>query len=655
VRAEAADIARLRADGGSARRCILLLALATACDEGTGRRGGLGPILPVTDDVGPTVANREPVPPWLSLEPGSRYFESEGVQAPFMMRNISAPSVAAFIPLFDAASAAGTTVVRLQLTQGFGYETLGMSSGGAVLSSWATSWDAVFDEAERRRLGVVVVFTLWGDWNDGTPALGWSHFDANPLSSARGGPARSPADLFGDTEAQRAWLGWLSTLVGRWSSRPNVIAWEVFSEIDLASGVTEASATAFMESAHQLIRGIDPWRPAFASTSDLPLISGQPWQALWDSPGNDIVSIHPYAADLDRVATERAHTVWRSTSKPVLLGESGLDAAPPEGMTSSSAPRAAVGLQHAIWAELVSGAASARALYWEDGYAVYYPGTGLPLVTLHQDLEREAARWLAGKSFRGRVPVAVSGEPPLFGTAMADAERVSGWARNDQLSPPEWSGAPLARGLVQVPLPIEPSDAAWAVTLTKPEDGSVTEVEGRSRQGVLSFEVEGPFQSIAFDAQRGESAGPVAPICPSVEGGACAGPVYGLYLDGVSLFADPECPSALVELTATSCLGRRTLSLSSCPADGVTEPTSCIQLVIDLDGQEGDGAYYDGVGDMFALVIGEVELNGNDSNQNTIRTGVIRGTSSRSGGDGVSQPFEVSFSACSRPTQDCSF
>jgi len=164
------------------------------------------------------------------------------------------------------------------------------------------------------------------------------------------------------------------------------------------------------------------------------------------------------------------------TSKPVLVGESGLDAAPPEGTTLSSAPGAALGLQHAIWAELVSGAASTRALYWEAGYAVYYPGTGLPLVTLHQELEREPARWLAGKSFRGRVPVAVSGEPLLFGSAMADATSVSGWARNDQLAPPEWSGSPLARGLVQVPLPLEGPDAVWAVTLTRPEDGSVTEV-----------------------------------------------------------------------------------------------------------------------------------------------------------------------------------
>lgn len=638
------------------RCCIAILLLATACGEGERRRGDVAPGPVATDEVEPPLPDSEPLPPMITLQPGARYFERDGVQAPIMMRNVSAPSIAAFTPLFQAASAAGTTVVRLQLTQGFGYETLGMNARGGVLASWARSWDAVFDEAERHGLGIIVVFTLWGDWNDGTPALGWSHFDANPLSMVRGGPAASPADLFADTEAQRAWLGWLSRLIGRWSSRPNVIAWEIFSELDLASGVTEESATAFMESAHQVIRTIDPWRPAFASTSDLPLVSGRPWQKLWDSPGNDIVSIHPYASDLDRVVTERAQGVWQLTSKPVLVGESGLDAAPPEGMTSSSAPGAAVGLQHAIWAELVSGAASARALYWEDGYAVYYPGTGLPLVTLRHELEVEAARWLAGKDFRGRVPVSVSGDPSLFGTAMADAASVFGWARNDQLSPPEWSAPLLERGRVQVPLPLEASDGAWAVTLTNPDDGSVTEVEGRSSHGELSFEVETPFSSVAFDARRGHDLAPSPPMCPSVEGGACAGPVYAAILDGVSLFADPECPTARVELLVSECLGRRSLQLSSCPSDGATEPRSCIQIDAgDRDGeQSGSGVYYDDAGEPLDLIIAEVELSGDDSNRDTIRSGVIRGSTGPSGGEGTRRSFELSFSACSR-SRSCAF
>ena len=637
---------------GAVRWCTALV-LANGCAEGSSERLGSGaPVSPAQDTVEVPPPALPPAPPAITLAPGARYFERNGAQAPLLLRNVSAPNVADFTPLFEAASGAGTAVVRLQLTQGFGYQTLGMSSDGEVLSTWVRSWDAVFDEAERLGLGILPVFTLWGDWNDGTPALGWSHYGQNPLSSANGGPAAGPSDLFADTAAQRAWLGWLTALVTRWSSRSSVVAWEIFSELDLATGVTEASATAFVERAHRVIRDVDPWRPAFASTSDLPLVSGAPWQMLWNSPGNDITSVHPYAEDLDRVATERIQAVWHSTNKPVLVGESGLDAAAPEGTTLTSAPRVEAGLRHAIWAELTSGAASARALYWEDGYAVYYPATGLPLVTRFQGLEREAASWLAGKDFRGRVPASVAGSAELFGTAIADAEQVSGWARSADLSPPTWSGPTLERAVVRVSLPLDALDAAWLVTTTNPEDGSVAELTGSSSQGVLSFEVPGPFESIAFDARRGKVS---APVCPDVADGACVGPIYALNLGGVSLFPDPECPTARVHLNVTDCRDRRQLILSSCPSDGLTQPRSCVEIAIsDLTRSgSGSGTYYDASGASFDLSITEIDLALDDPSRETIRAGTLRGSLTPTGGTGASSTFELTFSGCSHPLTGC--
>lgn len=184
----------------------------------------------------------------------------------------------------------------------------------------------------------------------------------------------------------------------------------------------------------------------------------------------------------------------------------------------------------------------------------------------------------------------------------------------------------------------------------------MAEVPGSSRQGLLAFEVEGPLESIAFDAQRGEL---LAPICPGVDGGACVGPIYALRFDGVSLFRDPQCPSARVQLNTFECLGRTIRYLSSCPSDGVTQPRSCIELnLVDLDGgRSGDGAYYDDAGVLFDVVIdeasGDFDLAEDDSRQDSIRSGTMRGTLTRNGGDGPSQPFELTFSACSRPTSGC--
>jgi hypothetical protein len=374
----------------------------------------------------------------------------------------------------------------------------------------------------------------------------------------------------------------------------------------------------------------------------------RPGQSGLAAPGSEVL-------DLDRAAVERVRAVWSGSSKPVLIGESGLDAQAPEGMTITSSPRAGVGLGHAIWAELASGSASARALYWEDGYAVYYPATGLPLVTQHADLEREAARWLAGKDFRDLEPVTVSGEPGLFGAALVDATRAHGWARSELLTPPDWSAPLLDRALVRVPLPPGIPSSSWAVVLTRPEDGARSETVGSSSADVLSFAVEGPFESVAFDASRGPEAPPdpaFAPVCPSVEPGACVGPVYGAVLNGTSLFDDPECPSAAVNLEITECRGRWRLSVSSCPTDD-TLPRSCVALSLyDIENQaSGEGTYFDATGTPIPVLLNELELELEGREREVIRAGTLRG--SMSGADAGSLPFELAFRGCSRPASGC--
>ena len=439
----------------------------------------------------------------ITLPAGSRYFERDGQVAPLLMRNISAGTPDAFTPLFEAARAAGTSLVRLQLTQGFGYDTLGIDRNGQVLEGWAAAWDRVFDEAERQGLGVIPVFAIWGDWNDGSPDLGWSHFAANPLGSAQGGPASAPGELFADTAAQRLWLGWLAALVQRWSAWPNVSAWELFSELDLASGASEPDCRAFVERASTQLRELDPLRrPVFASTSDLPLLRGMPWTALWASAGNDIVSVHPYDPALDRIALERVNAALSLTDKPVLIGESGLDAAPPDGTTLSSAAGAERALSSAIWAELVSGAANARALYWEDGYSLYYPATGSALVTARSGLEQLAAQWLAGKDFSGLRAAEMSGSPGVFGAALASAERVFGWVRESAFGPPQWLSAGWEQLQLQVRLPEGSADGAWRVELTDTASGERRSVAGMARDGVLSFDASGAPGALAFAASR---------------------------------------------------------------------------------------------------------------------------------------------------------
>ena len=443
--------------------------------------------------------------PWWTLPAGSHYLVKEGRQVPLLLRNVTAGSAAAFLPLLQAARAAGADAVRVQLTQGFGYDTLGIDSQGGVLPTWAASWDAVFSAAQQEQLAVIPVFGIWGDWNSGLPDHGWSHFAANPLNQARGGPAASPAELFSDSETQRRWLSWLGALIARWQHYPNIIAWETFSELDLATGADESNATSFAERASDVIRAADPRaRPVFASTSDLPLILGQPWSTLWAGRGADFASIHPYDPNLDAAVLERVHAARNVTLKPIFIGESGLDAAAPDGTTLTSAPAARAGLQQAVWTELVAGTASARALYWEDGYAAYYPETGLALVQAMNDLDAPAAQWLKGADYSTLVAgtTAVSGATPYVVSYVAGENQVRGYARSRALAAPDWSASPVPSAPLSLTFPEGASDGEWSLVFTSTSGQTLPPSPGSSSGNAISFMVPGGFTSLAFVATR---------------------------------------------------------------------------------------------------------------------------------------------------------
>ena len=478
---------------------VLLVTSVGGCDSGasstdTANGGAAG--------AGAASANTEP---WWTLPPGSQYLAKGGRQVPLLLRNVTAGSAASFVPLLEAAHAAGADAVRLQLTQGFGYDTLGIDAQGAVLSSWAASWDAVLTAAQQEQLAVIPVFGIWGDWNSGVPEHGWTHFAANPLSQALGGPAASPADLFSDSETQRLWLRWLATLVARWQHYPNIIAWETFSELDLATGANEANATSFAERASDVIRAADPEaRPVFASTSDLPLILGQPWSALWAGRGADLASIHPYAPNLDAAVLERVQAARSVTSKPVFIGESGLDAAAPDGTTLTSLPAARAGLQQAVWTELVSGTASARALYWEDGYATYYPQTGSALVRAMNDLDAPAAAWLAGADYSGLDAGAatLANTAPYAVSYVAGANQVRGYAHSQALTAPDWNAPPLPSVPLTLAIPDGASEGEWSLTFSSTTGDAGATGHASSHGNALSFSMPEGFTSLAFVATR---------------------------------------------------------------------------------------------------------------------------------------------------------
>ena len=372
------------------------------------------------------VARDRPVArPRFELRPGEHYFHVDGRAAFVLGRNPAGMNPQAFDRHFASAAAAGERFVRIHFT--FLPET---EQAGEVDAGMLYAWDAILDAAELRGLAVLPVLGVWADWNDGSAHEAWHAWDRNPFNQALGGPAARPGELFEDTFCRQLWMKRIETLVRRWSPRRAIVAWEIFSELDLVTGASEQRAVEFTRRAAGVIRAVDPMRrPVTASQAGM-----NEWPELLCDDALDFVAIHPYGGRLDDLILSGVRQRLRKYGKPVLIGESGLDAAAPR-QTLDVAARAEFGVRHAVWAAMVSGAMNGRMLWWQDGYDVFEK---VDLETSYREVAASAAAFVRDLDFAGFVPVDCAVSDGLKG-AMIGNDRVRlGWFRDSTCEPPDW-------------------------------------------------------------------------------------------------------------------------------------------------------------------------------------------------------------------------
>jgi len=374
--------------------------------------------------------------PRLTLLRGEHYFREDGRATFLLGRNPAASSPAGFEEHFRHIATAGERLVRIHFT----YIPPG-EKPGEIDEGMLKSWDAILDAAEKNSLAVLPVLGVWSNWNDGSGTEAWHTWDKNPYNAERGGPAKKPSELFDDTPCRRLWLKRVETFVRRWGHRRAIVGWEVFSELDLVTGATEAPASAFAQCAADVVRAADPYkRPVTASQAGV-----DEWPTLLKSDALDFIEIHPYSGGayggrLDDLILSTTRQRLGKYGKPVMLGECGLNAAAPHG-TLETAARADVGIRHAIWASIVSGAMNGRMLWWEDGYDQFEKAD---LCSHYQKAAAPAAEFVRNVDFTGFAPVGCKLSEGLAGAIVGSNRLWLGWLRDARCQAPDWPMKPMS-------------------------------------------------------------------------------------------------------------------------------------------------------------------------------------------------------------------
>jgi hypothetical protein len=407
-------------------------------------------------------ARSDTVSPAFELREGERYFRIDGAPAFVLGRNPVGVNPEAFADHFRNAAAAGERFMRIHFT----YSPAG-EKAGEIHPDMLNSWDAVLDAAEKHRLAVLPVLGIWSDWNDGSRGETWHLWERNPFNALLGGPAKSPGELLDETECRRLWFRRLETMVKRWAGRRCIVGWEIFSEVDLITGATEDRAVEFAVQSAAVVRAADRLRrPTTLSQAGVNL-----WPKLLESDAVRIVQVHPYAADpfggnLDELILNSVRERLRTYRKPVLIGECGLDWAPPRG-TLDVAPRAEVGIRHAIWASVVSGAMSGRMLWWQDGWDQFEKAD---ISRNYEQAAAPAAAFVQGMDFSDFAPVSCEA-PGLMGALLGNDHQVIGWFRDARCIPPEWSLRTMSGQEISIGGPA----GTWTVEFVDPLTGKVLE------------------------------------------------------------------------------------------------------------------------------------------------------------------------------------
>jgi len=219
------------------------------------------------------------------------------------------------------------------------------------------------------------------------------------------------------------------------------------------------------------IRSSDPGhRPVSASLAEV----GN-WPNFYRKTSIDYINIHPYppSGQLDRNIISGVRQDLATYNKPVLIGESGLSAETPDSNppTLTTAANASIGIKHAIWAGVVSGALNGRGLYWEDGFAIYFPALNMPFIQKYADADLPAEKFVSGIDFAGFKPLTSQSSGSVFGGVLGNEKMVIGWYRDAGSEPPDWKLQPVITKQTVI-LTVPGSESQWKVDFYNTKTGT---------------------------------------------------------------------------------------------------------------------------------------------------------------------------------------
>jgi hypothetical protein len=191
----------------------------------------------------------------------------------------------------------------------------------------------------------------------------------NPYSATFGGPLKDPTEFFTNPEARALFERRLRYIVARWSHASNLLAWELWNEVDYTQQYDGGIQAEWHKHMAQVLHQLDPNdHLVTTSTSMMGKLFGLD-AALFGLPELDFSQFHLYGSG-DDLTLDLGMTIpglvgeLAALGKPVLAGEVGVDYRGP-AETLAMDP-GFVGFRDILWLPVVAGSAGIGMHWWWD-------------------------------------------------------------------------------------------------------------------------------------------------------------------------------------------------------------------------------------------------------------------------------------------------
>jgi hypothetical protein len=197
----------------------------------------------------------------------------------------------------------------------------------------------------------------------------------NAYSISNGGPCRDMKDFFTSEEARRLFRNRLRYIVARWGYSPNVMAWELWNEIDLIDpkAADQNVIAAWNREMCRYLKSIDPWQHLTTNS-----LGGRSWaKTIWTLDENQFAQRHGYSTPSPRAVQAHADMAanvlkWLDDvsgfNKPYLMAEFGLQRDRMDIRAICDRDQEGVHMHNGIWAALAHGSAGTAQLWWWGQY-----------------------------------------------------------------------------------------------------------------------------------------------------------------------------------------------------------------------------------------------------------------------------------------------